>query len=374
MSDTKSPTDVTPAGRTRVEIRRQPSDFQVDELPAYEPVGQGEHLYVHFRKTGLDTMTAATQLARRLGVPGRDVGTAGLKDRHAVTTQSASFPWPMKNELPDAARLSGEGIEVLSLARHNNKLRTGHLRGNRFTLVLRGLRPEERAPLQAALERLGTAGLPNRFGVQRFGRDGNNADQARAWLAGKQPAPRHPRVRRLQFSALQSEIFHRVLDRRIADGTWDRLLEGDLLQAPGGGKMLRSSQMADAAEAVAAWRLSPTGPIYGARMPWPEGAAKLLEDEVLATGLADRALIDKNRQLGEGARRPLGLRPEELRVRELVADATGLQVEFVLPKGAYATTVLEAVCEVDDVSRRGATDREAGTIEEDSEEGPENER
>lgn len=364
----------TAAARPRVEIRRQASDFQVDELPAYEPIGQGEHLYVHFRKTGLDTMTAAAMLARRLGVPGRDVGTAGLKDRHAVTTQSASLPWPMKRELPEAASLSGDGLEVLSLARHNNKLRTGHLRGNRFTLVLRGLLPGQREPLRQALERLGSAGLPNRFGVQRFGRDGDNADQARAWLAGKQPAPRNPRVRRLQFSALQSEIFHRVLDRRIAEGTWSSLLEGDLLQAPGGGKMLRSSQMADAADAVASWRLTPTGPIYGARMPWPEGAAKQLEEEVLATGLVDRALIDKNRQLGEGARRPLGLRPEELRVSELVADATGLQVEFVLPRGAYATTVLEAVCEVDDVSRRGATEREAGTIEEDSEEGPENER
>ena len=367
-----SETDNRPASDLpRVEIRHRPEDFRVDELPAYEPIGQGEHLYVHFRKTGLDTMTAVTMLARRLGVPGRDVGTAGLKDRHAVTTQSASFPWAMRHELPVAEALSGEGIEVLAMARHNNKLRTGHLRGNRFTLVLRGLRPDDRGPLGQALEQLGATGLPNRFGGQRFGRNGDNVAQARAWLSGQAPPPRHPRVRRLQFSALQSEIFHQVLDRRLADGTWNHLLEGDLLQPPHGGRMLRSAQVEDAAAEVAAGRLSPTGPIYGARMPWPEGAARALEEEILAAGLGDRTLLENNRQLGEGARRPLRLLPEGMRVSEVDADATSLQVEFVLPRGAYATTVLEAVSVIDDVSRRGVTGRKASTIEE---EGPENER
>ena len=178
----------------RVEIRHEPGDFRVDEVPAYEPVGQGEHLYLHLRKSGLDTMTAVTMLARRLKVAPRDVGTAGLKDRHAVTTQWMSLPWPMRNELPATDALSGEGIEVLAVARHNNKLRTGHLRGNRFTLVLRGIDATKRDALAQALERLGVTGLPNRFGGQRFGRDGDNATQARAWLANRQPAPRHPRV------------------------------------------------------------------------------------------------------------------------------------------------------------------------------------
>ena len=164
-----------------------------------------------------------------------------------------------------------------------------------------------------------------------------------------------------------------MLDRRIADGTWDTLIEGDLLQAPDGARLLRSAQMQDAADAVKAGRLSATGPIYGARMPWPDGAAKQLEEEVLGAWLEDRALIDRNRQLGEGARRPLRLLPTDVRVSTAGLPATSLQVEFVLPRGAYATTVLEAVSTVDDVTRRRPNAGESPTIE-DEEEGPENER
>ena len=164
---------------------------------------------------------------------------------------------------------------------------------------------------------------------------------------------------------------HRKIE--VSAKAWDRVIEGDLLQGPDGGRLLRAAQVGDADEAVRSGRLSPTGPIYGARMPWPDGAARQLEEAVLSEGLEERALIDRHRQLGEGARRPLRLVPHGVRVSTEGLDATSLQVEFVLPRGAYATTVLEAVSVVDDVSRRGANAREASAIE-DEEEGPENER
>ncbi|MCS6899262.1 MAG: tRNA pseudouridine(13) synthase TruD [Myxococcales bacterium] len=347
----------------RALLRSTLDDFQVDELPAYTPSGVGEHLYIHFRKRGLDTFQAVRYLANRLGVSAREAGTAGLKDRHAVTTQYASFPFPLARPLPSPADLTGEGIEVLSLARHGHKLKTGHLRGNRFLVKLRGIEPTQRHPLRLAFERLAVEGLPNRFGSQRFGRDGDNVDQARAWLSGQRPPPRDLRVRRLQFSALQSELFHRVLDRRIADGSWNRPLPGELLISPGGGRYQRLEDIPDAEEAVRSGRLSPSGPLCGARTPLPTDEARALEEDVLRNALSDLHLLAQWKSLGEGGRRALRIFPLELQTH-LLDDATGLQVQFVLPRGAYATTVVEAVCAIEDVSRMTrTTDPEGSAIE-----------
>lgn len=391
---------MTPAAdKPSATIRATPEDFLVEEVPSYEPSGAGEHLYVRFRKRGLTTLQAAAELARRLGVSAREAGTAGLKDRHAVTVQTASFPWPMARPLPETAALSTEGLEVLSLARHGNKLRTGHLRGNRFVIVLRDLDESSRAGLCLAFLRLGDEGVPNWYGPQRFGRDGDNAERAREWLAGRAQAPRNPRVRRLQFSALQSELFHRVLERRVANGTFREPLEGDLVQREGGGP-LRSFPIVDREGFVArseregAGRpargedlsdprqpgrrapdaprgnearasdeaggtgdddssegpLRPTGPMYGVRMRWPSGAPGELEREVLAEALGDGALLERWSSLGEGSRRGLALTPRRLRA-VAPPDAPGsLRVEFVLPKGAYATTVLGALCNLRDAA------------------------
>jgi tRNA pseudouridine13 synthase len=375
-------------------FRATPEDFLVEEIPAYEAAGAGEHLYVRFRKRGLTTLQAVEALARRLGANGRDAGTAGLKDRHAVAVQTASFPWPLGRALPAAASLEGEGLEVLGLARHGNKLRTGHLRGNRFVIVLRDLDPGEVGALGAAFERLGDISVPNWYGPQRFGRDGDNADRARAWLAGRAPVPRQPRVRRLQFSALQSELFHRVLERRVADGSWREPLEGDLVQREGGGSMRpwpladRGAPRAEAVDAREAgarggpseggaegagegqsgvdeagategpWR--PTGPMYGARMRWPSGRAEALEREVLGAALGDGALLERWSSLGEGARRPLALTPRRVRAAAPAEGSGSLRVEFVLPKGAYATTVLGALCQLRDASVAGGAGGGAG--------------
>ncbi len=362
--------------KPRATFRAAPEDFQVEEVPAYEPSGAGEHLYVRFRKRGLTTLQAVAELARRLGVSPRDAGTAGLKDRHAVTVQTASFPFAAARALPEAGALGAEGLEVVGLARHGNKLRTGHLRGNRFVVVLRDLEPSARDGLVEAFGRLGEEGVPNWYGPQRFGREGDNAERARVWLAGRAPAPRNPRVRRLQFSALQSDLFHRVLERRVAEGTWRDPVEGDLAQREGGGP-LRTWPLVDregwgerpgregakaSAEAgregasgagregeeEGPWR--PTGPMFGVRMRWPAGAPGALEREVLAAALGDAALLERWSSLGEGARRVLALTPRGLRAGAIDEGAAGLRVEFMLPKGAYATTVLGALCHLRDAS------------------------
>ncbi len=338
--------------RPTVTIRREPEDFEVDELPAYLPSGVGAHLFVRFTKRGLDTLAAVRALAKRLGVSSRDAGTAGLKDRHAVTTQWASFPLSERAPLPARGALSGDGLEVLELARHGNKLRTGHLRGNRFSLVLRDVPSGEEGALVDALTRVGAEGLPNRFGRQRFGRHGDNAARALAWVTGQEPPPRDAKVRRLLFSALQSELFHAVLDARVADGTWRRLLPGDLVGTSGGPKVFACDDPDALAARLDAGEVWPTGPIFGAKMQWPSGRPAELERAALARLPDGEALLERWASLGEGARRALILRPSGLVASHLQPNC--VRVAFVLPKGAYATSVLDAVCDAVDASLRAA--------------------
>jgi tRNA pseudouridine13 synthase len=159
-------------------IKSEPADFVVDEIPAYTPSGEGEHLFVHFEKRGLDTPSAVRAIARALGVDERSAGWAGLKDKHAVTTQWVSFAG---GEVERALSLSLDSIRILAAARHVNKLRTGHLAGNRFRILVRDAEhaPDRVAAIAAELARVGS---PNYFGEQRLGPD--PIDPARAWLVG----------------------------------------------------------------------------------------------------------------------------------------------------------------------------------------------
>jgi tRNA pseudouridine13 synthase len=340
-----------PLPTTQAVIRRTPEDFVVEEIPAYAASGRGEHLFITFRKRGLTTPDALRLLARALEVDVRGAGAAGMKDRHAVTTQTASFPFPMARDAAAAvAALALPGIEILSAARHDNKLKPGHLIGNRFTIALRDVDTGAAPGIAAVLGAMATTGVPNAFGPQRFGRDGDNPARALAWLSGQERGPRDKREQRLLFSALQSLWFNQVLARRQADATWMRVLAGDVAKKHDSGGIftvpLEGPELADAQARAEAGALSATGPMFGAKMRWPEGEPGALEREVLAaTGLTlDR--FEAWRHLGEGTRRPLRLMVEDLAARiEPAGEAKAtLNVTFVLPKGGYATTVLGRAC------------------------------
>jgi tRNA pseudouridine13 synthase len=351
-------------------IRSSPEDFVVEEIPAYAPGGRGEHLFVTFRKRGITTLDAVAMIARGLGADPRGAGFAGMKDRHAVTTQSASFPFPIARDAEGAvATLSIPGIEILGAARHEHKMKTGHLVGNRFTLVLRDVDEGAAAELCARLAEIGRTGAPNAFGSQRFGRDGDNPERALAWLSGKERGPRDRRQQRLLFSALQSLLFNRVLERRVAAGTWAAVIPGDVAKKHDTGGLfdvpLEGPELEDARARAGAGAISATGPMYGAKMRWPAGEPAAIEREVLeaATGAGEVPRFDAFRQLGEGTRRALRLPVGEM-VAEVVApestDPAGqagrrsaVAVRFVLPKGGYATTVLERACHVVDATRPG---------------------
>ncbi len=319
-------------------IKSVPEDFLVEELPAYEPSGEGAHLFVTFEKRGLTTDEATGAIARALGVPRSEIGVAGMKDKIAVTTQTVSLPFrPGLDE--DVMRLELPGILMKRAKRHGNKLKTGHLLGNRFVLRVLGLDATERASFVAALDRIGREGVPNAFGEQRFGRAGDNAARARAWLSGEAPGPRDKRMARLLFSSLQSEVFNQVLARRVADGTWASCLLGDVLKKHDSGGLFTCEDVATDQARAARGEISATGPIFGVKMRKAEGAVGALEEEVIASVVGPKIDLSKTSRLGEGTRRPLRLWVEALE-REEQGDS--VRVAFVLPKGAYATTVISA--------------------------------
>jgi tRNA pseudouridine13 synthase len=290
-----------------------------------------------------------------------------MKDKVAVTTQSISIQAPRgtsPDDLASRARsIALDGITVHDAKRHTNKLKPGHLVGNRFTIVVRGIDEARVGEATASLEKLAREGLPNAFGAQRFGRHGDNAEQAIAWLTGKSRGPRDPRARRFMWSALQSKVFNAVLDARVKDGTWATPLEGDLLKLrSSGGMFLCADVQADRARA-ATGEVSPTGPIIGVKMRPAEGAAGALEARVAAEILGESFDLAQTKKLGEGSRRVLRLWIEELRFDMNDGATTGkhkeqgasLRVYFVLPKGAYATTVLSSVFALDETTSEAAT-------------------
>ncbi len=316
-------------------LRRTPEDFRVDELPAYLPSGQGPHLYVRIEKRGRTTRDALRALARALGVPERDAGYAGLKDREAVTTQWLSFPVARD---PTPAELEADGLRVLEVSRHANKLRPGHARGNRFSLAVRG-GDLERA--RAAAAALSARGLPNFFGPQRFGTEGRNAAIGRALLVGERTpeagrAARDRFLRRLCISAYQAELFNRWLTERLADGLFAAALAGDVLKKLDTGGLFTCEDPAVDGPRVERFEVSPAGPMFGHKLRPASGEALAREARLLAAEGISLADFARGGGEAEGTRRPARL-PLTLSLEPL---EDGYRASFELPRGSYATVAM----------------------------------
>jgi tRNA pseudouridine13 synthase len=324
-------------------LKASPEDFRVDELPAYLPSGAGPHLYLHVEKRGRTTRDVLRDLAARLGVSERDAGYAGLKDREAVTTQWLSF---LTARDPDPAALAGDGLRVLEGSRHANKLRTGHVRGNRFAVTVRG---GELAPARACAAALAERGLPNFFGPQRFGADGRNAEVGRAILRGEgtaeaRRAARDRFLRRLSISAWQSAAFNRWLSERMADGLFAAALAGDVLKKlESGGTFVCEDPAADGPR-VARFEVSPAGPMFGHRLrPVTAGAPREREERILRDEGMTLADLARGGDEAEGtwraARLPLAI--------TLEPTEGGYRAAFDLPRGSYATVVMRELMKAD---------------------------
>ncbi len=320
------------------DFRSRPEDFIVEELPAFEPSGEGEHLLLTIEKRGMNTVYVAKHLARWAGIPEMGVGYAGMKDRHAVTRQRFSVHFP-KRVSPDVTTLEAEDLRVLHHSWHNRKLPRGALAGNRFILTLRNV-VGDRCRIETRLQSVRDGGIPNYFGEQRFGREGDNVAAARRLFAGE-------RVRREQrsiyLSAARSEIFNAVLGARIAAGNWNTGAEGEVWMLDGTQSVFGPEPATDAIQKRAARQdIHPTGCLWGLGELRSQGAARAIEEAAVAP-FADL------REGLEGVDMKQERRALRVRVRDLawqwLDDAT-LRLDFALSPGAYATEVLAELGDV----------------------------
>jgi tRNA pseudouridine13 synthase len=331
-------------------IKQVPEDFEVEEIPAYEPAGEGSFLYLWVEKRDMGAEFFARQIARRLDIPVGEVGMAGLKDRHAVTRQMVSIPDVGADRL---AQLEGEGIRVLRVSRHANKLRPGHLHGNRFRVLIRNVDVRAAAQLPALLDRLRGDGLPNFYGSQRFGHDAETIHLGLALLGRAEPPKsatgrpvnlRNPFLRKLALSAVQSALFNRYLERRLADGLLRQVLSGDVMaKLPFGGLFVaqdlgREQQRFDARQTVH------TGPMFGRKMFTAAGVAAAREAELSKEAGLEPAIFCGFGKLMLGTRRP-----NLVYCADLVGgmEAEGVRLTFTLPSGSYATVLLREVMKND---------------------------
>ncbi len=317
-------------------IKESPEDFLVEEVPAYAPSGKGEHCFVFFEKVDLTTAEAVRRIASALHVYPGEAGVAGQKDRHARTRQWIS----LQGVAPERALgLHVEGVQVLEAALHENKLRTGHLRGNRFEIRIRGVAADAGDRAAPILERLEAAGVPGYFGPQRFGRDGRGAEFAREWLAGRAKPPRDRGARKLGASAWQSAIFNEVCARRVRLG-WLRALSGDLCRKEDTGGLFHDVDVVALQQRMDRAEISPTGPMPGAKMREPVADALLFEQEGIGSADDVHDIVRRWAAILPGTRRPLRHFPKEVSVR---VEADSLLLSFTLPSGAYATVLLDEV-------------------------------
>ncbi|MEZ4483668.1 MAG: tRNA pseudouridine(13) synthase TruD [Syntrophotaleaceae bacterium] len=378
-------------------IKECQEDFRVEELPLYTPCGEGEHLYLDIEKRGLTTFELVDKLAAALGAKKQDMGYAGLKDARAVTRQTISMTGVRAEQ---ALALQLDGVTVLSARYHRNKLRTGHLLGNRFTIRVRDVATDAVEKARDILHVLELTGVPNFFGEQRYGVLGNSHlvgkaileedyDQAVRQIIGDPAAIRHPEWRRaaeafvagdlaearkllprgmgnearllgqladgrsprqvvfrlphkllrLYLSAYQSFLFDRIVTMRLA--SIDSLWPGDLAYKHDNGACFLVTDPDAEQPRADRLEISPSGPLYGYKMTSAQGQAGILEESLLTkSGLTgDSFRLARGLSL-EGARRPLRVPMQEVSASD---DNGHLLLSFNLPKGSYATSVLREV-------------------------------
>lgn len=391
--------DIAPLGGA---IKQRPEDFRVSELPLYPACGEGDHLFFRVEKRGLPTRGAIEIIARHMGVPAGQIGSAGLKDAQAVTDQ-----W-MSLEHADQARLGSldePNVRILEITRHNNKIRTGHLAGNRFAVRIRGIGARELPAAREILEILSRRGVPNWYTEQRFGERGMNPALGgcivrsewdrfiELYLGGPDPDepeptrrarelydqgelqralrawPRQYRDRRrvLQrlcqsggdarrgfgavdkftkrflVSAFQSELFNRVLIRRL--DSLDRVFAGDWAVKTDSGGVFQVEDEAIEQPRAEAWEISPTGPIFGYRSRLADREPGQIEQAVLQEQqLQPEHFRKKGGHKMRGTRRALRYRPEGAEI-DAGRDQHGpfVEVRFAAGPGCYATSLLREI-------------------------------
>jgi tRNA pseudouridine13 synthase len=403
-------------------IKQRPEDFFVQELPLYEASGEGEHVYCEVQKIGLTTFDLMARLADALNVPQRNIGYAGMKDARAITRQLFSIHGTTEEAVMG---LQIPNVQVQWASRHLNKLRLGHLSGNRFAIKIRDVSPTDVVKIRPVMAELEKRGMPNYFGEQRFGHRGNNHELGAALIRGDNMAllklllgspdpniddsatlqarqlfeehkneeamgcwPRRcglerrilarlmkthkpnaavraidDKLQRLWISALQSQLFNQVLAQRITQ--LDQLLDGDLAYKHENGACFRVESAVTEQPRCDAFEISPTGPLLGYRMTLPEGKPLETESAVFAAaGLEMSNFKVAGRHRIKGARRPLRVKPVDAELSAGV-DEHGpyITVAFTLPAGSFATVLLGELMKSAPVAKPQANDEAEPEVE-----------
>jgi tRNA pseudouridine13 synthase len=331
-----------------------PRDFIVDEIPLYDFSGEGEHLVLHIRKKNMTTWEMISAIARYLGIKSRDIGYAGLKDKNAMTMQYISIP--AKDNEERLKDFNHDKIKILGTQRHNNKIRVGHLKGNHFKVRLKKVLGVQKDKLDSVLKWIKEHGVPNYFGNQRFGTDGNNWREGRAIVEGKLKM-RNRKTRTFLLNAYQSYLFNSWLSKRIelslllqefssqdAEKIFDltegslkgtkeqkqffKLLNGDLMMHYPHGRVFELDSLEDESKRFINRDIAPTGLLSGKRVS-------------RATSIAREIEQNYDIQIGEsGARRYAWISVEDIK-STYVQEKAQYELSFYLPKGSYATNILD---------------------------------
>jgi len=336
-------------------FKQSPRDFVVEELPLYEFSGEGEHLILFIRKKNLTTNEMIGQIARYLGIKNKEIGYAGLKDKHAMTKQYISLHKKYEEALEG---FNHDGIKIVSKTYHNNKIRIGHLKGNRFYIKVKKVNPTSAQKIDEALKNIQNEGMPNFFGYQRFGNDGDNHILGEK-LAKGEARERNPRVKKLLINAYQSHLFNLWLSRRLEINSLVKsfsaqelesllnmpnheidkmkkqkhpfkLISGDLMEHYPKGKLFELEETEEDFRRFNERDISVTGLLCGTKVR-------------VASGMAGEIEKDYDDEINaDGARRYAWVYPEDIEGRFNQVEAQ-YEMNFTLPKGTYATVLIEEI-------------------------------
>ncbi len=318
-------------------IRMQPQDFQVTEMNTIEFSGSGEHLWLYVEKTSSNTDWVAKQLADCCQVPVRQVGYAGLKDRHAITRQWFSVQLPLVDDIQELQVKLPDEVNILASHRHNKKLKTGGLKANHFRIVIRNIHGD-RQQIQDNINRVKQWGVPNYFGEQRFGHNMNNVGKTTDWFTGQfRPKSRH--LKSLLISTARSWIFNHIVAKRIATGNWLKPMTGDIYQLDNSHSWFADNReqvgMDEIIRRLNEQDIHITAALWGENEVQSDADAAVMERRVaeqfpeMLMGMGKHRLKQDRRSI-------------RIRVNDLETDwfSDKLMLDFRLSAGSYATAVL----------------------------------
>lgn len=333
-------------------FKQNKDDFVVTEIPLYEFAGVGEHIILKIRKKDLATWDAVQIIANFLGCKPRDIGYAGLKDKNALTVQSISIHKQYEEKLKT---FSHPNIKILDTTRHNNKIKVGHLKGNKFFIRLKRVTPIDARKIESVLKTIATYGIPNYFGFQRFGIEGDNYKKGKQILDGTLKEKRR-NLKQMYINAYQSYLFNTWLSKRIEISKLVeafkpseifeklelplelvkqmkkqehpfKLLPGDLMSHYPFGRIFHVENTKEEAEKFSLRDRVATGLLAGKRVKKSENVAYEYEKE-----------FDEDTS-EDGARRFAWIFLDEIS-SQYKEEKNWFELQFTLPKGSYATEVI----------------------------------